>query len=288
MRFTVTAAEQTRREMAAMHQKPPAIIQEAAMNAEQRVAAIRERFNTALINVAKNRKEIYEVIQDLKEHFHEYGFKSAAAAVESVCKRTKRWANMFCADIEAECEICEVGNSFPTRPDTQDKEEEAALTQVEESRQEEPETPAVHSADEKPKSNGHPKPAKPPTDISGCVIPQHLLLVLERRDEVNEMCQAASKLKCLFERLQSEPDPLFAHVKHSGSVQTFMTGAATMRYQLSECLPDVVCPQCSGKSETCHYCSGTGWICEVRWNRDWVKSNDRLKQSEVSKRAENL
>lgn len=172
--------------------------------------------------------------------------------------------------------------------DISDTKEEAALTQVEEARQEEPEQPAVHSADEKPKSNGHPKPAKPPTDISGCVIPQHLLLVLERRDEVNEMCQAASKLKCLFERLQSEPDPLFAHVKHSGSVQTFMIGAATMRYQLSECLPDVVCPQCSGKSETCHYCSGTGWICEVRWNRDWVKSNDRLKQSEVSKRAENL
>ncbi len=173
------------------------------------------------------------------------------------------------------------------------KAEEAALEAVEEAREAEEEEPAaVHSADEKkqaePKANGHAVKPKPPMDLSGCIIPQKLLPFVDRRGEVKELASMASTLKKLFERLQSDPDPLFAHIKRGGSVQTFMTGMATIRYQLAECSPDVVCPECEGKSDTCHYCDGTGWICEVRWNRDWVKSNDRLKGAEVAKRAANL
>lgn len=162
-----------------------------------------------------------------------------------------------------------------------------------EPKEEEPEKPAVHSADEKkqpePKAhtNGQVK-LKLPTDVTGCVIPQQNLGAVERADEVKAAMVCASTLKTLFEKVQNEADPLFSHVKHSGNTQTFMTGAASMYFALRDCLPEVVCPQCGGKSADCHYCFGAGWICKVKWDREWVKSNDRIKQVEVCKRAANL
>ncbi len=129
---------------------------------------------------------------------------------------------------------------------------------------------------------------KPPLDVSGCVIPQKILALRERREEVTQLAFYASKLGSLFEKLQSDSDPLFSHIKESGNVQTFMNSAKTIRYMLAECAPEVVCPQCEGAAGKCHYCAGNGWISEVRWNRDWVKSNDRLKQAEVQERSATL
>lgn len=173
-----------------------------------------------------------------------------------------------------------------------DKKEQKALSEVEAAREEKPqeeEKPAVHSADEsKPENNGKAKSSKPPIDLSGCVIPQKLIAVRERREEVKVASHWASKLKCLFESIQNESDPLFSHLKASGNIQTFMNGAATMYHTISKCSPDVVCPQCGGKSLNCQYCFGSGWIAETTWNREWVKSNDRLKQAEVDRRAKNL
>lgn len=136
-----------------------------------------------------------------------------------------------------------------------------------------------------------PEPAKeasrPPIDVSGCVIPQRLLEndLRERHGEVTGAAHWASKLKTLFEGIQNNHDPLFVNLKASGNIQTFMNGAASMHRAISECLPEVVCPQCSAKTKTCHLCHGSGWISEVRWNRDWVKAADSVKQTEVRRRA---
>lgn len=256
-------------------------VSSATLNStEQRATAqvgsyesIKAKIDRGINRQVEGRKEVSEGIKEMIEsEAYTKKYKTIAAFAEHEYGKSARWITHMLAELIPATETNKPESAEPPKPtNTPNKPASATVTNT--------------SA---PTSNGTPAKPKPPMDLSGCVIPQRLLLILERSDEVKESCQWASKLKCLFERLQTEPDPLFAHVKQAGSIQTFMTGAATMRYQLSECSPDVVCPECSGKSDSCGYCDGTGWICEVRWNRDWVKSNDRLRQGEVAKRAANL
>lgn len=177
-----------------------------------------------------------------------------------------------------------------TEPTTQKKETLKTLAKLPgPPREEEPEKPHIRTADEVIASNGESEreSTKPPMDGSGCVVPQSLLAndLRDRIKEVTEAAYWASKLKCLFEKLQTDSDPLFARAKDTGSVQTFMAGAARMHHALADCSPDIVCPECGGEKKTCHYCCGTGWISQSRWHQDWEKSNDRLKQAEVHRRA---
>ena len=141
------------------------------VSSSMRLNKLKSEAKQALLDISLNRKKLYDIIVDLKEHFEEYGFKSAAAAVEDVIPRSKRWANMFCADIEAELEIGQVGNSFPTMPDKAYKKEQKALSKVESAREEEPEKPRVKTAPEElaeqAEKNGHAEPAKPKTTENG-------------------------------------------------------------------------------------------------------------------------
>jgi hypothetical protein len=126
---------------------------------------------------------------------------------------------------------------------------------------------------------------EPPKDKTGEPIPQHLIDLFARREEVTKLEHAAGLLSAHFERLQNDADPLWSSVKQSGNVQTFFKGASSMRYQLAECLPDVVCPECNGKGAKCEECCGSGFIAEVRWRRDWVNSKDKKRLAEVARRA---
>jgi hypothetical protein len=126
--------------------------------------------------------------------------------------------------------------------------------------------------------------AGPPKDKTGMVIPQSLLTLFERREEVTKLEHAASLLSAHFERLQAASDPLWSSIKQSGNVHSFFKGASSMRYQIAECVPDVVCPGCQGKGARCEECSGSGVISGLRWSRDWVKSTDKNKLAEVRRR----
>ena len=123
---------------------------------------------------------------------------------------------------------------------------------------------------------------------------------MERKGEVTEAMYWASKLHSLFDEQQTSHDPLYRNLQTTGNVQTFMSSAASMHSHLRDCLPEIVCPVCQGSGkgkhrhngtgkdvEWCYYCSGSGMISRVCWNRDWEKSNDKLKKAEVVKRASN-
>lgn len=257
--------------------------------------SIKAKIDRGINRQSEGRKEVQDGLREMietKAYLKKY--KTIAAFAEHEYGRSKNWVyeQLKALIPENECEkgLAIIENERVLKndsvPDKEHNEELDSLTNEEE------EKPAVHSADEKtqeqskPRNNG--KSERPPIDLSGCVVPQRLLPI---RDRINELIEAehwASKLKRLFERLQNEADPLYAHLKASGNIQTFMNGAATMYHTISKCMPDVVCPQCGAKSDNCHYCFGSGWISEVTWNREWVKSNDRLKQAEVDKRSKNL
>lgn len=281
MRFPVSSAALN------LTEQKPAIVQSATRNC----AWYKNEIKRLALEVTKNAKEYRQAVANFKTSgTWKEEYKTWGDASRDVLDLTPQRSNTLIRELtENYCEVSECPHS-----DSQDKKEQKALSQVEQAREEEPEKPAVHSADEKPReeakpqNNGHVKATKPPMDVSGCVIPQRLLAIRERRQELQDAAYWASKLKCLFEGLQTQDDVLFRHLKASGNLQTFMNGAATMHYTISKCLPDVVCPECGAKSDSCQYCFGSGWISEVTWNREWVKSNDRLKGAEVAKRAKNL
>jgi hypothetical protein len=179
-----------------------AIVQPAAMTVEQKVAALKQKFLTAMTNVATNRKVIYDVLLDIKEHYHEYGFKSIAAAVEAMCQRSRSWAYNFCSEIEAELEIH--GTIKSKCPETVDAEADRAtrkeltsLKRVEQAREEEPEKPHIMTAPERIAANGELKPM--PIKAADNGKPKHALAFwvevenwlgwsLNRADTANHAC----------------------------------------------------------------------------------------------------
>lgn len=166
--------------------------------ANQQLEQLREQAKQALLNVSLNRKKLYDIVVDLKEHFHEYGFKSPAAAVENVIPRSKSWANKFCAEIEAELEIGEVANLVATETDKTENKEQKSLSKVEKAR-EEPEKPRVKTADEVIAENGHVEPVRPQARTENGRPKNQLAIwkeieeslfgrALNRVDELNRQC----------------------------------------------------------------------------------------------------
>ena len=140
------------------------IVQQSTMTAEQRVAAIKERFKKALMEVATSRQKIYDILVDLKEHHHEYGFKTAAAAVEECCQRSKRWANNFLSEVEGELElhgkVLKWEENLPTSADLKNKDKSETLKKVEKlpdpvAPPKPKDEPAPYLVDEPKVKNGH-------------------------------------------------------------------------------------------------------------------------------------
>lgn len=214
-------------------------------------------------------------------------YKSIAAYAEHEFGKSKGWVY---ERIRIRLPITDV-NKAPCAPADQvpnstSNREEVALKKVEAAR--------VQSQGPDSEEGPPPKPkVEPVKDKTGVVVPARCLQLTERRQEVTEMEYHASKLAALFEKLQTNNDVLYSQLRASGNIQTYMNHASTMRYTISHCIPDVVCPACKGdgKARTivkerdwCHECAGSGMISEVKWNREWVKSGDRLKLAEVERR----
>lgn len=169
------------------------------------------------------------------------------------------------------------------------KQDEKALKKVEKARErpgeEEPEKSRVKTATEviaeNAEKNGHvePKPAsktKPPTDKSGCIIPQKLLELYERREELTKPMHYIAQVRTALEKLQTEKDVLYMSIVHNGIIQTTAKCAESLYHALRECQPEIVCPECDGgqnsKSIRCNECGGSGMISEEKYNRSWIKS----------------
>lgn len=247
--------------------RPPAFIQPAALRNcayyEQRLDAIEQQSTRAKGEVLKEWKES----GTWKEKY-----KTWAEACEFAASMTKSWANRLIADVSA--------RPVPLSALDTEKAKEVAPN---ESRPED-----NHQPESKPSKQETVKELpKPPTDLSGAVIPQDLLSLVERKSEVSQMEFYASKLHAFFQSVQKDSDPLWRKLRMMATIQTFTSSAQTMQWAIRECCPEVVCPGCGAgsKQNACLTCDGTGMISEVRWNRDWVKSTDKAKQAIVAGRV---
>jgi hypothetical protein len=120
---------------------------------------------------------------------------------------------------------------------------------------------------------GPPPEPEPVRDRIGRAIPDPLVELWNRAQEVQDWLTALSRVKCALERAQKEEDQLYSEVNHSATL-----AALDQAYTgLKVALPYTVCPTCQGKvSNTCRLCKGRGLISEFRWDRVVSKETKAL------------
>lgn len=154
-----------------------------------------------------------------------------------------------------------------------------------------PDKPPVASETKQPPASGSAMTGL--RDATGFPIPKSLQDAFKRRQEVTGMEYYASRVAAFLESCQTSKDSLYTHLYHTGFTQHLANHAKTVRHAIAECTPDVVCPHCNGAAPDeeptmvieCSECHGCGWISQERWDRNWVKSNDKDRQSVVAQRS---
>lgn len=171
-------------------------------------------------------------------------------------------------------------------PTQQKKETLKAISKLPEP-PEEPEKPHIKTRDEileeqKEQPQANPKPL---TDCTGTVISQQLLKTWNRRADVQGLMTLASDLKCAIDKLRG--DNLFAGMLN---IQIHIQNLTAIYFQLSQCKPGVVCPECDGTlkddmGRECKECRLTGFISEHDWTHKWQKSSGSHQIKKVQSRA---
>ena len=111
-----------------------------------------------------------------------------------------------------------------------------------------------------PEQNGEPEKA---VDAQGIPIPKEAIPYWNRRREVQELLTAISRVKCRFERAQSEGDLLFSWLSNNVIPKLESAYAA-----VTNAMPYAVCVECSGHAEKikCTVCHGTGLISKYAYD----------------------
>lgn len=130
MKFVITAAEQTRRELAVLNQKPPAIVQPAAVKKDWKF------YEDAISNSEAFTGLLYEEYRDGKTWKEQY--KTWEDACVPLGKSRRQVDRIIAKDNQKRTEC----------PNTETQQEQNALSQVEQAREEEPEKPRVKTARE--------------------------------------------------------------------------------------------------------------------------------------------
>lgn len=120
-------------------------------------------------------------------------------------------------------------------------------------------------------------------DKTGLPIPAKRLELWNRRQEVQDMLTALSRIKCTIENAHEQKDVLFAEVNRSG-VRADLVNAYN---QVELALPYAVCPSCQGHvaGGTCRLCDSRGLISEFRWKQGGVTIEAKAMRA---KQVENL
>jgi len=125
----------------------------------------------------------------------------------------------------------------------------------------EPVTAAAIKAASKPPAAPKAKPA-PILDVIGRQIPQVLVPLWNRRQEVQDLLTKIGTVKGYLRGAQTEDDVLYAGTNFS-SILAHLDQATA---ELKDSLPYVVCAACHGKQpENCNLCSHKGFISQFKW-----------------------
>lgn len=112
-----------------------------------------------------------------------------------------------------------------------------------------------------------PTPAKKPEpvvvrDNDDWPIPDKLLLLWNRAQEVQDDMTIVSNLRAKYKRLQEEKDPLYVHV----TPNQLFAELSQLHTSIKGNLPHAVCTSCNGfNSDACTFCKGFGLIPKFKY-----------------------
>lgn len=139
--------------------------------------------------------------------------------------------------------------------------------------------PSARTAAQPPQKTTVPFPAQPPAtpppsrrpgpqtgqvDETGHPIPDHLIPLWERREEVEDFLTLISKARVAIDAAQKVSDPLWAELNASSA----MANLNATYDMIKGTKPHAVCPWCHGNlSDQCRGCKGRGMIGSFAWGR---------------------
>lgn len=115
--------------------------------------------------------------------------------------------------------------------------------------------------------NEKPKDAVKIVDEEGGKIPDELYDLWESRSLCDEIAKKLSELKCFFERMEEERNPLFRQM----NCQDAHIKLQAIRYCVVQSKPYALCTQCHGhptaNPKGCPVCISTGFVGKDRWGK---------------------
>ena len=104
---------------------------------------------------------------------------------------------------------------------------------------------------------------KTPVDKVGRVIPEKLLELWKREEEVRVHLAAISRIRGAIRKADEEKDLLYREPNLS-RIEAQLANAYS---ELKRAIPFAVCPGCQGQvADTCRLCKGRGFISEFTWD----------------------
>jgi hypothetical protein len=100
-------------------------------------------------------------------------------------------------------------------------------------------------------------------DKTGYAIPEEIMDLWNRRDEVKEILSAISKTRCAVRAAIEKDDPLFYPSNVNGALANLNSAYGSMEVSM----PYAVCPTCQGRArDTCASCKGRGLVSKLHFD----------------------
>jgi len=139
--------------------------------------------------------------------------------------------------------------------------------------------------------NSTPQPHKPHSQVSQVVIdatsypiPEPLVALWERKQEIQDLMTGISRIKCLIEKGRNEEDKLFSKIDQSA-----IDKLESVHHLLLQAMPVHVCGICQGRLEVrkdgfCKACGSTGFMSKYEYETFVPEELRKVRQRALEKK----
>jgi len=112
-------------------------------------------------------------------------------------------------------------------------------------------------------------------DKTGWPIPAGLLPLWDRRDEIQVLMSAVSKVRCALEKAQESKDLLFKGVGFNSAI----IDMGRAYNELTSAQLYAVCTTCQGHlGDACTFCKGRGFLSELQWKQSVTEEAKAIRE----------
>lgn len=152
----------------------------------------------------------------------------------------------------------------------------------------EPTADAIREAAKAIVPHGTQVPPEPPQpvielDAIGFAIPEKIVPLWHRQDEVRKLLNAVSLLRTALRKAQEEDDPLYRPSVGKGKGETWATLLTSLDKAYASIglsIPYAVCPFCQGRLlDTCGNCQGRGFVSEFFYKHAYDSDSRKVREA---------